>query len=491
MAEVSNDPRTYGNWRKPGGGGLFGLSKGATYVGLGFVGVSMLVTIAAGAIVGFSLMFGGLAMLAACSIPLAPHDRTLMRTVVPVVAHAWDRTSAQTSRRVDPLISDGVFKPPGLAATSELSEYTDAQGRPFAIVSLPKRNLHTVVFHAFPDGGALVDEDQVDVWVARWGMWLAALGDEPGLIAASVTVETSPDSGERLKRELAATTKPDAPEAARRMLSEIAEAYPTGSAMINATVTLTFRGVRGWNRPDKIALAGRVTHFAAELHGTGAGSARPMTAAELCERVRTAYDPDAQEAFDDARAHGEQVNLTWDEVGPVASDNEFSHYRHDSGVSVTWAMTAPPRGNVTADVLVRLLRPHPELARKRVTLLYRPLDSSTASRVVEDDARDAEATVRNARRPTARQLAERDSAQHAAREEANGAGLTNFAVLITATTTSVDRLPDLRRVIRQLAPTARLRIRPAYGWQEAAFTAGLPLGVVLKTHRTGRMTEGG
>ena len=39
-------------------------------------------------------------------------------------------------------------------------------------------------------------------------------------------------------------------------------------------------------------------------------------------------------------------------------------------------MTQAPRGLVQSGVLARLLAPHRDIARKRVTLLYRPIDAS-------------------------------------------------------------------------------------------------------------------
>ena len=53
----------------------------------------------------------------------------------------------------------------------------------------------TVVLETEPDGAALVDQPQVDQWVAHYGQWLAALSQEPGLIACQVSVETAPDPG--------------------------------------------------------------------------------------------------------------------------------------------------------------------------------------------------------------------------------------------------------------------------------------------------------
>ncbi len=96
----------------------------------------------------------------------------------------------------------GKFQLPGLAAASQLSEYKDSYGRPFALLFYPSTRHFTVVINAEPDGASLVDEDQIDIWVAHWGQWLASLGHEPGIVAASVTVESAPDTGIRLRREV-------------------------------------------------------------------------------------------------------------------------------------------------------------------------------------------------------------------------------------------------------------------------------------------------
>jgi hypothetical protein len=490
--DVTDEQRTYGNWRKPGGGGLFGLGKTATYTGLGVASVAMILMIYAGAIPAFGLLLVGLVVIAIGSIRL-PHGRTALQSVAPRAAHGRARYTGQTKHRGGPLSRnpDATFTLPGLAASTRLSEGVDAQGRRFAIVTLPKRS-HTIVLIADPDGAALVDDDAIDEWVARWGAWLTSLGDEPGLLAVSVTVETSPDSGERLRRELDATTVPTAPVVAAAMLKEIASTYTTGSATVRVYVAMTFRVTRGQYREDTVReLSMRAAHFASGLHGTGAGAARPRSAQELCEVIRTAYDPVSAATFDDARAHGTVAELDWADVGPAAADESYGSYAHDSGTSITWAMTQAPLANVPAEVLTRLLKPHPEIARKRVTLLYRPIDPGRAARLVEADKRDAEATVRNVNRPTEWMKVELLSAEATGREQAKGAGLLNFGMLITATVDDSTRLDTAKRVIEQLAPTARIRTRILYGGQEAAFAACLPLGIVLPAHkRSTRIKEG-
>ena len=69
-----------------------------------------------------------------------------------------------------------------------------------------------------------------------------------------------------------------------------------------------------------------------------------------------------------------------------------------------------------------------------------------------------------------------------ASEEASGAGLVNFGLLVTATVDDLEKEADARAAIDNLAATARLRLRPVYGSQDSAFAAALPLGLVLPKH---------
>ena len=69
-----------------------------------------------------------------------------------------------------------------------------------------------------------------------------------------------------------------------------------------------------------------------------------------------------------------------------------------------------------------------------------------------------------------------------AEEEAAGAGLVQFGMLVTATVMDRNKAADARAAIDNLAASARLRLRPVYGSQDAAFAAALPLGLVLPKH---------
>jgi hypothetical protein len=485
----SSAMRTYGNWRRPMSAGLGALGTiGTVALLLGLI-VVILTMMFFGILPALAVALIGGASLSSLVLRNR-HGKTLLQGVATRAGWARARAGGSHLYRSGPLGQArwGAFQLPGLAAASTLSEGRDSYDRPFALVRVPATGHFTVVFAADPDGASLVDEEQIDHWVAHWGQWLAALGDEPGVVAASVTIETAPDSGTRLRREVESNLDHAAPDVAKAMLREVVETYPAGSATVKAMVAVTFSGAgRGLGRArdaDEMArdLAARIPWLSNGLHATGAGAARPMSAQQLCEVIRTAYDPAAARVLESARAQGAVPELRWSDVGPTAAQAAWDVYRHDGAFSVTWSMTQAPRGEVTSGVLQRLLRPHGDVDRKRVTLLYRPIDSARAARIVEQDKRNADFRVNSAARPSARALVEQRAAAATAAEEARGAGLVNFGMLVTATVTSAGRLEAARQAIDHLAPTARIMLRPAYGSQDSAFAAALPLGLVLPGH---------
>jgi hypothetical protein len=272
------------------------------------------------------------------------------------------------------------------------------------------------------------------------------------------------------------------------MLAEVVTTYPVGSAATRAWVALTFSAsVRQGGRRRSEAdigrdLSARLPALTRGLQLAGGGAARPVNAQDLCEMVRCAYDPAAAAAVEEARVNGQVIDLTWLDVGPAAAQADWDSYRHDGAWSVSWSMTSPPRGEVFSCILASLLAPHPDIDRKRVTLLYRVLDPGQAARIVETDKRNARFRATTNDRPSARSISELGAAEATAREEATGAGLVNFAMLVTATVTDAARLPDARAAVDALAAGARVQLRPVYGSQDSAFAAALPLGLVMSKH---------
>lgn len=482
-------PRTYGNWRKPASSGLFGLGSLGTGIMLGGLMLSILVTMAAGLLRGL-ITFAVLAAVLGAILTRDRHGKSLVDRAL--ARFGWSSATRKGAHlyRSGPLgfALWGTHQLPGIAAQLRLSEHTDSYGRRFALIYAPSTRTYTAIIATEPDGASLVDPDQVDVWVADWGHWLANLADEPGIEACAVTVETAPDTGHRLRWEVRSNVDPNAPAFARAMLSEVVDRYPSGSSVIKAYVTLTFASVSsatGKKRSDSEMgrdLAARLPGLTGSLSSTGAGAARPLGAAEVCEVIRVAYNPGMAPLVDEAHSEGEDTGLDWSDVGPVAAEAEWDGYRHDDAYSVTWSMTTAPRGNVQSSVLARLLAPHRDVARKRVTLLYQPIDAAKAAAIVESDLRSAQFVATSTSKPSARAVLATRSAGATASEEASGAGLVNFAILVTATVLDLERLAEAKAAVDNLAATARLRLRPVYGAQASAFAAALPLGLILPKH---------
>lgn len=399
------------------------------------------------------------------------------------------RRTAYRSGVVSPL--PGSHRLPGLAWRSRVMDVdTDRPGwSAVGIVVYPgPPRTFSVTLRCDTSGTDLVDPETADAWVANTGAWLQALGSEPDLIQAQVTVETSPDPGTALASAVAAQVRPDVPRLAAEVLDEIVRTYPRAAAATDTRVTLTFRApkprrpragglVRKVSDEDMCRrIASRLPGLAARLRGTGAGEVSPLSATDLARVCRAAYDP---AAITDLSRVDDPAVVTWADCGPVAADEHWDHYVHDSGVSVTWGLADVPRGVLHSTVMPTMMAPDLGVAAKRVTVIYRPLTPAQASHTVDADVRDSAFQLGRKARPTARDMVAVSAAHATAREEAAGAGLVRFSVLFTVTVPGLEALDRAEDAIRDLSEITRLRLRPQYGSQAAAFTAGLPLGVVL------------
>lgn len=518
---------TYGNWRKPTSPGLPRLGLLGTAAALAALVLVMFVQISAGLLAAVAV--GGL-----CALGLAPlvwRNRAGRNGWQVLVAKlAWRvgqrrRQQVYLSALTGP-VSFGTARLPGLLANSTLLGGLTSHGEQFALIHLPATKHYAVLIRCDPEGSQLVDEDTVDEWVACWGGWLATLGHEASLEACTVTIETAPDPGSRLRAEIDGLLTDAAPMLSRAVLAEIAASYPHGSAALTAYVTLTFsarRAVRteaegvlsrpagsstrssqtssttsrsaGVRGPEEMAalIGRRLPLLLHQLRSAGAGTGRAMTASEVAETVRVAYDPAVAARLDHARSQaasqssapgGQSAPLVcWTDAGPVAQLEAWDHLRHDSGASITWQMVEPPRGAVTSRVLEHLLAADEQLARKRVTLIYRPHDPASAAQVADADVRTAigRASARAGEGRATESLAVASARQSAA-EQAAGAGLVRFSLLLTATVDDPAKLAQAAEVIDQLGPACQLRLRRCYFSQAAAFTAALGVGVVLPKH---------
>src|SRR5690625_84232 len=269
----------------------------------------------------------------------------------------------------------GRYQLPGLLAGSRLSEHMDSYGRPFALVHVPSRGHWTVVMAGDPNGDALVDEDRIHRQVASWGDYLREMGFEPAIEQVTVTLESVPATRAKLRREVQSRMDADASEFAREMLAQTVAGAHDSSPDLNAYVALTVKGSVGGRRraAEEVGedVASRLPMLTAGLERAGMTDVRPMSAQQVCELVRVSYDPAAATVIDRAHAEGKVPSLSWGDVGPSAAEEHWQSYRHDSAMSVTWAMTRAPEGMVDSAVLQPMISAHRLSPRKRVTLMFR------------------------------------------------------------------------------------------------------------------------
>ncbi|MEU7822973.1 SCO6880 family protein [Catellatospora sp. NPDC049133] len=471
--------RTYGNWRRGERPGLFGLGPVGT--GLAFaVMVCATGTLVVSQWLALAIAVGGMVML----LPLAVrfHGRTGAQIIAGHVV--WQLGRARRRH----VYLTGMASPvslshrlPGILARSLLFEVETGLREPLGVVVIPQSRHYTVALRCQTEGMELVDQPVLDQRVGRMAAWLSACCREPMLEQAQITVETTPDQGAALAAEIAQTTVPNAPAAAKKVLADIIRTYPVGAAQVDTWVSLTFKPpTRGrWTHEAVCAeIATRLPSLIAGLHGAGASVVTPMAAADLALTVSSAYDPVT------AARPGVRPAPGWDAAGPVAAQESWDRYRHDSGVSRTWGMVEAPRGSVYSSAFSRLTDPDPTLLRKRVAIIYRPYTPAAAAALVERDRRDALFTAGKKRQATARDTVDILAAEQAAHEEATGAGVTRFTVLVTATVADADILDEAEARLMARAGEARLTLRCMYRSQAAAFAATLPTGVVLPVHAT-------
>lgn len=474
------DVRTYGGWRRPVSYGFLNLTLTQSLGALVGVGIVFIL----GLNRGITWAAGGAILLAAWGWVITTKDKhqvNLIDRAEEKIVFGLNKAKGNTVFRGGALAPTKKTSQrlvlPGILSGCKVSEYVDSWNRSFALVEHPN-NTAAVVIRLTPAGSNLVDQETVDIQVAYWGQWIGDLSNESGITGASITIESLPDLGGRLNREVTSRRAANCPQVAGEVIEGVLD-ESTGSNQVRVWVTLTFSlAALGGRKNKEIAgreIASRLPGLTQGLVAAGGGATHLVTVNELARLVRSAYDPDSEELFDQALAAGQTINLEWGQSGPVFAQADFSSYRHDGAVSRVWTMTCPPRGAVQSAVLSRLLEPNRDVQRKRVTILYQPMDAAKAPSVVERDLNHARANAAGAR-PSARSISELAAASEVASEEASGAGLVDFAMIITATTTP-EHLEDTSVTVNALSAASRLLIRPAYGAQDSGFALGLPLGL--------------
>ena len=480
--------RTYGGWRRSRSIGLLGLGPAATWVLLGCLIVLLVIAAASPR----ALLYAGPPPLLAGAAGLIRADGTpLAQVMVQRLRWRCAVRRGRTAYRAEVVLCHaGVLQLPGTLAATELLSAEDGTGGRYGLVRDRHTGYLTATLQVVPVSTWLAEPGDADQWVANWAAWLAGLGYLPTLRWITVTVDTAPDPGLTLAGQVAATLDTSAPRGAVEILDQVVAAAPDAAADVRTWVSVTVNPSAAPVPPRSLAeaitgtgqlLAGLQT----ALPSCGVSVLGRAQAGDIAGMVRTAFDPAVRGPVGKLLATGlspaleEQLN--WASVGPAGAEECWDCYRHDSGVSVTWAWREAPRQNVTADVLARLLAPgrYP----KRVSLQYRPLPAHAAARVLDGEVRAAEFRHEYSRR-TRRDVSARDVHDHArarqaADEEARGAGVSLLGIYVTVTVTDPAELAAAVADTEAAAESSRIRLQRLYRSQAAGFTATLPCGICL------------
>jgi len=476
--------RTYGGWRRTRGIGLFGLGPVATFIVIAAVLVP-LVVLGTSPRVGLLLCVPAAVVIA---LTCARIDGTpVLHTLQRRAQWTWASWRGYTSLRAGVLVEHpSAWQLPGALAPTRLLSCEDGRGGHFGLVHDTRSGHLTATLRCAATSTWLVDGADADGWVANWHSWLASRGFDPMVQWVAVTVDTAPEPGSTLARNVAERIDPTAPQDALDLVHQLVEASPAASADVETRVSVTFDPARaGMPLTDLADAAAEVSRALAGMEAAlaecGVTVLGRSRADELAGAVRVAFDPASRGDVESA-LHGSATpadDLTWETAGPVAAEESWDHYRHDSGLSVSWAWHEAPRQQVTSNVLVRLMSP--SRYPKRVTMLYRPMSAGAAARLLEDQVNAAafrEAYRRTqGRDATARDQADQERAMTAAREEALGAGVVLMSLYATVTVTDPNDLSAAVADLESRADQSKVRVRRLYGAQAVGFATTLPAGI--------------
>lgn len=498
MSTLTEDgaPRLYGNWRRARGFGVGDLSTAQSLI----LFVAVLVPI-------LLMYVAPKAALLAAGVSVVIGAVVLVRIGGQSVADVTGRRMRfGQARRAGWLeLSGGILTDhprqadlPGPMAPVVPLCTDDGRGGQQGLLWDRRTGYLTAVIRVSPVGLDLADKAQADAWVAHYGAWLADLGYKPMVRWIAVTVDTAPAGGATLADYIAARVDPTSPAPARAVLQELVDASPATVADVDTRVSITFDPSRANPRPpDLLAAVAEVTRWLpgleAGLSACGVAVLGRASVEWILGRLRIAYDPAARADVARRGGHTTEPNagptagsadelLPWSEAGPMRASETWDQWQHDSGISVSWALSEAPRQAVVSRVLTPLLAPGPY--PRRVTLLYVPIPAEQAADEVQRQITHGQlraAVARRTRRDeTQRERDDRQRAFQSAQEEAEGAGVGKFTLYVCTTVPTMEdpaKLLAATADVEQRAGQCKLRLRRMRGAQSAGFAAALGLGI--------------
>jgi hypothetical protein len=501
--------RTYAGWQHEKVHFLLGLSgRRAALVAVAvFLGLQ---PIASGHLTGALLTWPLALVLAACAY-VRVAGRTLDEWTITMGSYSLLTLGRKTT------FLSGAFAPgrgtdpprpdlPGVLAPLRILTAKDGTGSDIAVLHHPHARTYTAVAAVDSAGLGLLDPDRAEAKVQAWGEVLASLCTEDQPLARLQFVSrTVPQSVAALRTWHTDHLDPAAPLAS----------VLTNEALLAGAAPATCRR-HTWLA---VSLDARRTATAVRASGGGDTGAcqvleqqvralRPLLAEagitvtgwldtpELAEVIRTGFDPHAAAGLDHRRAVALDQSARGQEpavpagldpalAGPAAAHASWSSYRHDSALSVTYAVHTWPISPVYATALAALLADATH--RRSFSFLIEPLGPRAAQKAVMIERTKREVGIRlRARTGQAVSATEQVALDRAAAqdsEHAHGSGLARFTGYLTVTVEDPEQLPEACAQAEAGAALVGIELRRMYGAQDTGFAMTLPVGLGLPAKR--------
>lgn len=480
-------PFSFSNWLKPSSLSMFGIPlPGLVVAGFGIVfGFFLMIGHKYAPMVGVGV-FDLLVVLTVC-IPFG--GRPLIIRAADAVQQQRRRVTGESlyvAGSLSTLPADVTERLPGALVDVETVSGTDGLGNEYSLLHHRSVGQLAAVLSCEPDGVALQEQQAINDSVSMFGAWVSSLSVEDGLSGATVVVDSAAASSDAMVQAIRDATDTDAPEFARDVLDAAMDTLPARTASVSVYTSLVYdRGELGADRQDLspavAEIASRLPEHMALLASGGAGNVRALTEADLGRVAQIAYRPDRATEIELDRLAGFDADRSFSSAGPnVLDDSNGRLVFHDGVVSMSVMMTTPPQSHITVKSLDRLFGPSPKFLRKRVAVLYRPLDPGNASGTVRRQVRNADWKIKVTRgRATPEDHLNLAMAEQTASELAQGARLSMFSLMVTVTIEPTEKaLRDATATVKSIMNGSHMEWRWVEHAGSAAMHTTLPFGIL-------------
>lgn len=400
-----------------------------------------------------------------------------------IVSHLWRRMTGETLYLSGPesRVPGGQRRAPGLLASTEVVEDIDANGYRYGVIVNPADKQVTVKLTGQLSGDVLRSAEEEESTTAQWGTCEAQWAHNRNLLVVVARHSTRPSTGMLALREVETLDAPEAPQLARQIQRDRATRLQSGGQDYEFEIAFTLKASMSHVRDHRFLDQLRyeiVAFYSGALPWAGI-EARPMTAEEIVASTHKAFNPAAEEDFEELSIKGQRHDLPWSDVGPAVAKATTRGYFHDGTWSRTWEMVAAPPATFENKHLRPLLAQHSRIVRKSVCLVYRPFPPGTAHSLVEAEHRDAMVGVNDGKTIKSVDAELRLEGTTASRKAlAKGAGYGRRSMYVSATWLPGQDDRAIDTDIDALANQLNVRLREMKRMHDSAFAFCLAAGAL-------------